>query len=133
MSKVVSAMDMRQNFGTLLNQVAIKDEEIVIERAGKPLARLVSMNSATSGKLFKAYKEKKVIYCNMKQQAYYEISPVQPDVLLKDFVAIFHPELVEPDYQPTYYRLLKWIKGLYYYQELENLRIGCALINSQIL
>ena len=35
MSKVVSAMDMRQNFGTLLNQVAIKDEEIVIERAGK--------------------------------------------------------------------------------------------------
>jgi prevent-host-death family protein len=50
-SKVVSAMDMRQNFGTLLNQVAIKDEEIVIERAGKPLARLVSMNSATSGKL----------------------------------------------------------------------------------
>ena len=56
---------------------------------------------------FKAFKEKKVIYCNMKQQAYYEISPVQPDVLLKDFVAIFHPELVEPDYQPTYYRLLK--------------------------
>ena len=50
-SKVVSAMDMRQNFGTLLNQVAIKDEEIVIERAGKPLARLVSMNSATNGKL----------------------------------------------------------------------------------
>ena len=56
--------------------------------------------------LFKAFKEKKVIYCNMKQQAYYEISPVQPDVLLKDFVAIFHPELVEKDYQPTYYKLL---------------------------
>jgi len=57
--------------------------------------------------LFKAFKEKKVIYCNMKQQPYYEITPVQPDVLLKDFVAIFHPELVEPDYQPTYYRLLE--------------------------
>ena len=56
--------------------------------------------------LFKAFKERKVIYCNMKQQAYYEISPVQPDVLLKDFVAIFHPELVEKDYQPTYYKLL---------------------------
>ena len=57
--------------------------------------------------LFKAFKERKVIYCNMKQQPYYEISPVQPDVLLKDFVAIFHPELVEPDYKPKYYRLLK--------------------------
>ena len=57
--------------------------------------------------LFKAFKERKVIYCNMKQQPYYEISPVQPDVLLKDFVAIFHPELVEPDYMPKYYRLLR--------------------------
>ena len=57
--------------------------------------------------LFKAFKDRKVIYCNMKRQPYYEITPVQPDVLLKDFVAIFHPELVEPDYQPSYYRLLK--------------------------
>ena len=57
--------------------------------------------------LFKAFKERKVIYCNMKQQPYYEISPVEPDVLLKDFVAIFHPELVESDYKPKYYRLLK--------------------------
>jgi len=63
--------------------------------------------SEPRNELFKAFKERKVIYCNMKQQAYYEISPVQPDVLLKDFVAIFHPELVEPDYQPTFYRLLK--------------------------
>ena len=62
--------------------------------------------SEPRNELFKAYKEKKVIYCNMKQTPYYEISPVQPDVLLKDFVAIFHPELVEPDYQPKYYRLL---------------------------
>ena len=57
--------------------------------------------------LFKAFKERKVIYCNMKQQPYYEITPVEPDVLLKDFVAIFHPELVEADYQPVYYKLLK--------------------------
>ena len=57
--------------------------------------------------LFKAFKERKVIYCNMRQQPYYEITPVEPDVLLKDFVAIFHPELVEADYQPKYYRLLK--------------------------
>ena len=63
--------------------------------------------SEPRNELFQAFKEKKVIYCNMKKQAYYEISPVQPDVLLKDFVAIFHPELVEPDYQATYYKLLK--------------------------
>ena len=63
--------------------------------------------SEPRNELFKAFKEKKVIYCNMKKQPYYEISPVEPDVLLKDFVAIFHPELVEKDYQGKYYRLLK--------------------------
>ena len=63
--------------------------------------------SEPRNELFKAYQEKKVIYCNMTQTAYYEISPVKPDVLLKDFVAIFHPELVESDYKPTFYRLLK--------------------------
>ena len=62
--------------------------------------------SESRNELFKAFKEKKVIYCNMKETPYYEISPVQPDVLLKDFVAIFHPELVESDYTPTFYRLL---------------------------
>ena len=63
--------------------------------------------SEPRNELFKAFKERKVIYCNMKQTPYYEISPVQPDVLLKDFVAIFHPELVEADYKPTFYYLLK--------------------------
>ena len=63
--------------------------------------------SEPRNELFKAYQEKKVIYCNMKQTPYYEISPVEPDLLLKDFVAIFHPELVEEDYQPTFYDLLK--------------------------
>ena len=62
--------------------------------------------SEPRNELFKAFREKKVIYCNMKQTPYYEISPVMPDVLLKDLVAVFHPELVEDDYQPTFYRLL---------------------------
>ncbi len=63
--------------------------------------------SESRNEMFKAFKDKKVIYCNMKQTPYYEIAPVKPDVLLKDFVAIFHPELVEKDYQPTFYQLLK--------------------------
>ena len=63
--------------------------------------------SEPRNELFKAFKEKKVIYCNMKQTPYYEISPVEPDVLLKDFVAVFHPELIEDDYQPKFYKMLK--------------------------
>ena len=63
--------------------------------------------SEPRNELFRAFREKKVIYCNMRQTPYYEISPVEPDVLLKDFVAVFHPELVEADYEPKFYKLLK--------------------------
>ena len=49
MAKTVTAMEARQNFGNLLNQVSLSQEEIVIERAGKPLARLVNVSSASSG------------------------------------------------------------------------------------
>ena len=63
--------------------------------------------SEPRNELFKAFKDKHVVYCNMKQTPYYELTPVQPDVLLKDLVAIFHPELVEADYEPRFYRLLK--------------------------
>ncbi len=63
--------------------------------------------SEPRNELFQAFRERKVIYCNMKKTPYYELSPVKPDVLLKDFVVIFHPELVEKDYQPTFYQLLR--------------------------
>jgi prevent-host-death family protein len=49
MAKTVTAMEARQNFGNLLNQVSLSQEEIVIERAGKPLARLVNVDSSRSG------------------------------------------------------------------------------------
>jgi iron complex transport system substrate-binding protein len=63
--------------------------------------------SEPRNELLKAFRERKVIYCNMRQTPYYEITPVEPDVLLSDFVAIFHPELVDADYQPKYYKLLE--------------------------
>ncbi len=64
-------------------------------------------SSEPRNELFKAFKEKHVIYCNMKQTPYYESSPVEPDVLLADLVAIFHPEVMAQGYQPRYYQLLK--------------------------
>lgn len=63
--------------------------------------------SEPRNELFNAFQQKHVVYCNMKKTPYYELAPVQPDVLLKDLVAVFHPELVETDYQPEFYRLLK--------------------------
>ena len=56
---------------------------------------------------FRAFKDKGVIYCNMSEVPYYETMPMQPDVLLEDFVAVFHPEMASPEYKPTDYHLLK--------------------------
>jgi iron complex transport system substrate-binding protein len=63
--------------------------------------------SEPRNELFKAFREKRIIYCNMKQTPYYELTPVEPDVVLADLVAVFHPELMAADYQPKFYYLLK--------------------------
>lgn len=44
MLKKISAMKARQNLGQLLNEVSIRGDSYVIERAGKPLAALVDMD-----------------------------------------------------------------------------------------
>jgi prevent-host-death family protein len=41
--KKISAMKARQNLGQLLNEVSIRGDAYIIERAGKPLAALVDM------------------------------------------------------------------------------------------
>ncbi len=54
----------------------------------------------------RAYKEKRVMFCNLSQTPYRELSPVEPHILLADFVKAFHPEVL-PKYQPKYYKLMK--------------------------
>lgn len=55
---------------------------------------------------FRAFKEKGVIYCNMREKPFYESMPTEPEVLLADLLHIFHPNLL-PDHTPVYYDLLK--------------------------
>lgn len=55
---------------------------------------------------FDAWKKKGVIYCNMKEVPFYESMPVEPEVVLADFIYVFHPEIL-PDHHPVYYHLLK--------------------------
>lgn len=55
---------------------------------------------------FRAFKEKGVIYCNMREKPFYESMPTEPEVVLGDLLHIFHPNLL-PDHSPVYYDLLK--------------------------
>ncbi len=41
MTQKVSTMDVRQRIGDMLNRVALRHDEFVIERKGRPLAALV--------------------------------------------------------------------------------------------
>ena len=55
---------------------------------------------------FRAFREKGVVYCNMREKPFYESMPMQPEIVLEDLIHAFHPDLL-PDYKPTYYELLK--------------------------
>ena len=43
MSKTISAIKARQNLGRVMNEVALRGDEYVIERAGKPLVAMIPM------------------------------------------------------------------------------------------
>lgn len=55
---------------------------------------------------YKAFKNRNVIVCDVRESAYFENAQYEPDVMLKDFATIFHPELFENNYQPKYFHLL---------------------------
>ena len=59
--------------------------------------------------LFKAFKERKLLVCDVRECGYFEKSQYEPDVLLADFIYHFHPELLTNEwrnYTPTYFKLL---------------------------
>ena len=60
---------------------------------------------------FSAFKEKNIYtFSSEKGETggvlFYEMAPNRPDLVLKDLISIFHPELL-PDYQTTFYKPLK--------------------------
>ena len=61
--------------------------------------------------LFKAFKERQLLVCDVSECGYFEKSQYEPDVLLADFIYHFHPELLTDEwekYTPKYFkRLLK--------------------------
>ncbi|MEC4114557.1 ABC transporter substrate-binding protein [Myroides pelagicus] len=60
---------------------------------------------------FKAFKEKRVYSFSLTKGAsggtvFYELGPTRPDIVLKDLIAIFHPELL-PNYETVFYKQLQ--------------------------
>lgn len=55
---------------------------------------------------FKAFADKKVIWCDAENTAYFEKSSLEPHWVLADFIKAFHPSLL-PGYTPHYYKILE--------------------------
>lgn len=91
--------------------------EAVLEKASAADVWLIRYNSehaATYNSLlsenpgysrFKAFKDKQVYGCNTYYINFYEETPFHPDLLLRDFVIISHPDLKLG--KPKYFTLLK--------------------------
>ncbi|MCF6171241.1 MAG: ABC transporter substrate-binding protein [Bacteroidales bacterium] len=54
---------------------------------------------------FKAFRKRRIIWCDAQETAYFEKSPLEPQRVLADFIKAFHPQLL-PDYEPEYYFIL---------------------------
>lgn len=60
---------------------------------------------------FKPFKERKLYTFALSRGAtggllYYELAPSRPDIVLKDLIQIFHPELL-PEYEPYFFKPLQ--------------------------
>jgi iron complex transport system substrate-binding protein len=55
---------------------------------------------------FDAYKNGKIMMCNINKKPYYEQNAMSPDIILSDYLYFFHPELL-PGYKPRFYEWLK--------------------------
>lgn len=92
--------------------------ETVLEKAGNAdiwMFRYNSPQAATYKSLlsenkgysqFKAFKDKEVYGCNTNSNTFYEDTPFHPELLLRDFIIITHPELQILG-QPRYFEKLK--------------------------
>jgi len=59
MEKVINALKVRQNLGTLLNEVLLKNDQFIIERNGKPMAAVIPVWQ------FEQWKEKREAFFKM--------------------------------------------------------------------
>ncbi len=62
MEKIINALKVRQNLGTLLNEVLLKNDQFIIERNGKPMAAVIPVWQ------FKQWKEKRKTFFRMIDQ-----------------------------------------------------------------
>lgn len=55
--RTISAYDARVNFGELLNEVYYRDEEIIVERKGKPMVKISKVEKPKTDADLRAFRD----------------------------------------------------------------------------
>ncbi len=94
------------DFETVYAQ-AEKGDFWVIQNKGKESQTYGNMKEENNRYAdFRAWKEHRVLCCDISDTPVNELSAMEPDLVLKDFIKAFHPELLS-DYSPKYYKVIK--------------------------
>lgn len=87
---------------TVLDEAIDADFWLIKYNREEPLTYASLGSEHPSFSLFEAFRKKQVFACHTGRSPYYEETPLHPDLLLEDFIRIFHPELL-PAHAPHYY------------------------------
>jgi iron complex transport system substrate-binding protein len=94
-------------FETVLNQAEQADFWLFRYYSPHPITYQQLANEYANYTLFDAYTQHNIYACNTQTTAnYYREIPLHPDWILRDLIAIFHPEMMK-DYQNKYYVRIK--------------------------
>lgn len=93
-------------FETVLDQAIHADMWLIKYNQTKEMTYKELLTEYTPYENFDAFKNRRIYTCNTGVVPYYEEFPIHPDLLLKDLVWVFHPELL-PGYTPRYYRKME--------------------------
>lgn len=85
--------------------VTAKDADVWVIKADHDitLPMLAAENDMNSQ--FSAFQNKNVWFCNTIKSLFYETEPFHPELLLEDFIRIFHPELNIPGTSHYYHKM----------------------------
>jgi prevent-host-death family protein len=81
MVKRISAIKVRQNLGQVMNEVALKEDEYIVERAGKPLVAIIPIDQ---------YQR----LCDEKEDFFRMVDEIQKETVRSDRKAV-GPEIEE--------------------------------------
>jgi len=85
------------------------DAQFWFVRSNEPEGMTYSLMSRQNEKYtyFDAWKERRVWLCNLSKEAFFEEIPFHPERLLRDYITILHPELMQGQKSTTYYKAMQ--------------------------